>query len=50
MIGENGNNNAAFVPESNLVSQLAIWLVILQAAIPGPTIIIIKQINKQEYQ
>jgi len=30
-IGENGNNSAAFVPDSNLVSQLVIWLVILQA-------------------
>jgi len=51
-IGENGNSSAAFVPDSNLVSQLAIWLVILQAAIPTMSNNHKRkeQINMQEYQ
>jgi len=51
-IGENGNNSAAFVPDSNLVSQLVIWLVILQAAIPTMSNNHKRkeQINMQEYQ
>ena len=51
-IGENGNSSAAFVPDSNLVSQLVIWLVILQAAIPTMSNNNKRKgkINLQEYQ